>query len=876
MSSMHPTLPLPTDRPRPAVQSYRGARETVVLARGLMEALRELSRREQVTLFMTLLAAFQTLLHRYGGMDDVVVGAPIAGRRRVETEGLIGFFVNTLVLRTDLSGDPAFRELLGRVRETVLGGQDHQDLPFEKLVEEVGPPRSPSWAPLVQVMFALQDPDQGLLEFPGVTASRVAVDTGTAKFDLTASVREGPEGLRVTLEYNTDLFEAATIRRMLGHFEMLLGGIAADPGQPLSRLPLLTEAERHQLVVEWNRTQVTFPQSRCIPELFAAQVTRTPAAVAVTFEQQSVTYQQLNQRANQLAHFLRKHGVGPDVLVGLCIERSIDMVAGLLGILKAGGAYVPLDPNDPPHRLAFVLDDAHISVLVTQQRFLPLLPATVTPTVCLDADREALAQEDQNDPVPRATADNLSYVMYTSGSTGRPKGVMITHRGFSNLLAWTQAVFPLNEADVVLQKTPFTFSVWEIYAPLLVGARLVMARPDGHRDTRYLTNTIRAAQISHLKLVPSLLQAMLADAELETCTSLRWVSCGGEVLPPGLLERFRARLNLELVNLYGPTETTHNAAFWVSGPRVAADVVPIGRPIANTQLYILDEHMQPVPIGVPGELYIGGVGLARGYLGRPELTAERFVPSPFGAESGARLYKTGDRARYLTDGNIEYLGRLDHQIKLRGFRIELGEIEATLGQHPGVRESVVLVRDDALGGKRLVAYVVPKSGEAPTRDSLRRFVQSKLPAYMVPSAIALLPSLPLASNGKVDRQSLPAPGTTRADGDCVAPRDVTERQLAQIWEEILGVHPVGVTDNFFELGGHSLLAGRLLARVRERYQVDVSLGAFFAAPTVAGLATTIVQRLAEGVEAATVARVLEELRGLTDEAVRGLLGGAGD
>ena len=865
------TLQLPTDRPRPAVQTYRGAREVALLSRGLSDALHALSQRERVTLFTTLLAAFTVLLHRHAGTEDVVVGTAIAGRRRVETEPLIGFFVNTLVLRVDLSGDLTFREFLGQVRERVLEAYDHQDLPFEKLVEELRPERSLSWTPLVQVLFVLQDGDQPTLEFPGLTASPVEVNKGTAKFDLSASVTETPRGLRVTLEYNTDLYDAGTIRRVLGHYETLLKGIVADPGQRVTRLPLLPEAERHQVLVEWNATQAPFPETACIHGLFEAQVERTPEAIAVIFADQSLTYRQLNQRANQLAHYLQKRGVGPDVLVGLCLERSLNMVVGLLGILKAGGAYVPLDPTDPKERLAFMLHDARVSVLVTEQRTLEGLPEPGVPAVCLDADWGVLAREGQDDPVSRATADHLSYVIYTSGSTGKPKGVMTTHRAVSNLVSWMQARFPMNGMDVVLQKTPYTFdaSVVEFFPALLVGARLVMARPEGHRDGRYLIDTICAERVSRLKLVPSLMQAMIEEPGLEGCTSLRWVSCGGEALSRAVLERFRERLSVEFVNLYGPTEATVDATFWVSGQQGPPDVVPIGRPIANTQLYILDAHMQPVPVGVPGELYIGGVGLARGYLERPELTAERFLPNPFSAEAGALLYKTGDLGRYLADGNIEYLGRLDDQVKVRGFRIELGEVETALCEHPDVRESVVVVREDTPGEKRLVAYVVPRQGAALTIDSLRHVVQAKLPEYMVPSAFILLASVPLASSGKADRRSLPVPATMRSDLDYVAPQDAMERQIAQIWEETLGVHPVGVTDNFFELGGHSLLAVRIINAIEQTIGLRLPVSVLFEGATIRHLAQALQQK------AGAMTRTLEEVRGLSAEAARRLLDGAG-
>jgi amino acid adenylation domain-containing protein len=581
-----------------------------------------------------------------------------------------------------------------------------------------------------------------------------------------------------------------------------------------------------------------------IPDLFEAQVVRTPAAVAVTYQGQSLTYRQLNRRANQLANYLMQAGARPDVCVGLCLERSIDLLVGVLGVLKAGAAYVPLDPSDPQERLAFMLRDAGVSVMVTQQRHAHRLLATTVPTLRLDADREAIELQPGDDPARRITGENLSYIIYTSGSTGAPKGVMITHRGFANLMAWTQAAFPLSAADVVLQKTPFTFSVWELYAPLLVGARLVIANPGGHRDPRYLIDLIRTQKISHLKLVPSLLQAMAEESGLDQCTSLRWVSSGGEALSWGALERFLARLDVVLVNLYGPTETTHNAAFWVARQRVSTDVVPIGHPIANTQLHILDAHMQPVPYGVPGELYVGGVCVARGYLRQPELTAERFVPNPFGDEAGARLYRTGDRARYLPDGSIEFLGRMDRQVKIRGHRVEPGEIETVLVRHPAVRDVAVLPREDRSGGKRLVAYVVPAQSSALTAASLRGFLDERLPGYMIPARFMMLDTMPLTPNGKVDRQRLSAVGDAGPGRGTayVGPTDALEQQLVEIWEELLDVCPIGIHDEFFEAGGNSLLAIQMMQAIERSLGRRFPVPVLFSGVTIDHLARALRQR----------------------------------
>ncbi|HKX19634.1 MAG TPA: amino acid adenylation domain-containing protein [bacterium] len=847
-----PVIALPTDRPRRAAQSVRGASATVTLPAALADALKAVARRGRATMFITLLTAFNALLARYTGQDDIVVGAPIANRNRVELEPLIGFFVNTLAMRGDLSGDRTFRELLGQMRKVALDAYDHQELPFEKLVEALRPERSLSRMPLIQVLFVLHDPGEPRLALSGLQTAPVEVNTGTAKFDLTLSVGERPAGLRVSLEYNTDLYDPATIRRMLGHYESLLRGIAADPDERVARLPLLTEAERRQLLVEWDAPRTAPPAAR-IHELFEAQVARSPEAVAVTFDGRSLTYRQLNERANQLAHHLRKHGVGPDVLVGLCLERSLEMSVGVIGILKAGGAYVPLDPTYPQHRLTVMLHEAHIAVVVTQQRLAHRLTGRGATVVRLDADRAAIAQEDSHDPAAGATADHLFYVVFTSGSTGIPKGVMIPHRSVSNFVAWMQDAFPIDRTDVVFQKTPFTFdmSVWELCAPLLVGARLVMAQPEGQRDCRYLVDAIRAEGVTQLHVVPTLLQAMAEERDFEACTSLRRIFSAGEALSRGLVDRVRAQLEVELINLYGPTEGNVDT-FWVAGPEPTADFVPIGRPIANTHVYVLDAHMQPVPIGVPGDVYVGGAGVARGYLGNAALTAERFLQNPFAAEAGGRLYKTGDRGRYLPDGNLEFLGRLDHQVKLRGFRIELGEIEATLGAHPDVRDAAVVLREEPSGETRLVGYVLPR-GAAPTGNALRQFLRAKLPEHMVPSAFVALPSLPLTSSGKVDRRKLPAPDAARPAPAYVGPRDEVERRLVEVWEEILGVHPVGVTDNFFDLGGHSLLAARLMDSIQRTVGRKLPLAMLFEHATVQDLAQALGRQPRESLTSAVTA-----------------------
>jgi len=837
-------LALPTDRPRPPVRSHAGGRPRVILSDDLRAGLRRLSGREGATLFMTLLAAFHALLQRYTHQDDIAVGSPFANRSRSELEGLIGFFVNTLVLRTDLSGNPSFRDLLRRVRQATLEAYEHQDLPFEKLVEELQPERALNRTPLVQVTFVFESNVTPALVLPGLQARPELIDTRTAKFDLTLIVTELADGLRVQAEYSADLFDPVTMDRLLGHYGTLLEGIVANPDGRIQELPLLTEADHKQLLEQWNDTRQEFPMDVLLHGLFEDQVQRTPDAVAVIFEDRTLTYRELNQRANQLARHLRKLGIGPDVLVGLFLERSLEMVVGLFGVLKAGGAYVPLDPGYPAERLAFMMEDAVIPVLLTQADLVDAVPKSSAKVLALDRDWPSIALEGNRNLSAGTTAANVAYVIYTSGSTGRPKGAAIPHRAICNHMLWMQRVYPLTTVDSVLQKTPFSFdaSVWEFYAALLVGGRLVMARPGGHRDGGYLARTIQDHNITTLRLVPSLLRVLLEEPEFENCKSLRRVFCGGEALAVVLQESFFTCCpTASLHNMYGPTEAAIVSTSWTCRRDGGLSTVPIGCPVDNAQTYVVDRHFQLVPRGVMGELLIGGVGLARGYVNRPALTAEKFVPDPFGQESGGRLYRSGDLARYLPNGTIEYLGRIDHQVKIRGFRIELGEIEAVLQQHAAVREAVVVAREEAPGANRLVAYLVSEQKPAPTVSELRSFMLKSLPEYMVPAVFVLLEALPLTPNGKVDRRALPAPSEDRPEVEdrYVGPRNSTEEVLAGIWSEVLRVARVGVEDNFFELGGHSLLATQIISRIRDHFRVELPLRVFFERPTVAGLAEIV-------------------------------------
>ena len=727
-----PVLELPADRPRPAIQTFRGAAQSFTLPEALSDELKALGRREGTTLFMTLLAAFQTLLHRYTGQDDIAVGSPIAGRTRAEFEGLIGLFINTLVLRDDLSGDPKFKELMGRVRDATLAAYQHQELPFEKLVEGLRPERDPSRSPLFQVMFVLQNMPRTSLELPGLTVTPLEGDSGTAKFDLTLSMAEAAGSLRATLEYNTDLFDHGTIERMIGHFQTLLEGIVANPDQRLSELPILTEAERHQLLVEWNDTKRDYPKDKCIHELFEEQAERSPDAAAAVFEDTQLTYRELNRRANQLARYLQRFGVGPETLVGLYVKRSLEMVVGLLGILKAGGAYVPLDASYPTKRLAFMLQDAHIVVLLTQRRLVEGLSKDGVHTICLDTDWQAIARESDANPVSCAKGDNLAYVIYTSGSTGTPKGVLVEHRQILNYVKGVsdRLNLELGASFAMVQPLSVDSSQTAIFPALISGGCLHVVSEERASDRHALGEYFRRFAIDLLKIAPSHLAALQLSLRPEQLLPRRWLVLGGEASRRDWVEKLQATTSCSIFNHYGPTEATVGALTYAMGKERnghSCSTLPIGRPIPNIQAYVLDRHLQPVPIGVAGELHIGGSGLTRGYLNRPELTRERFIPNPFSNEPGTRLYKTGDLARYLPDGNIEFLGRADHQVKIRGFRVELGEIEAVLGQHPDVRDVAVLAREDSSGRQRLVAYIVANKKRAPTIGGRQRY---RLPNHM--------------------------------------------------------------------------------------------------------------------------------------------------
>jgi amino acid adenylation domain-containing protein len=872
-------LELPTDRPRPPVQSHYGALEKISIDAETTKRLRGLSQRYNTTLFMTVLAGFQALLSRWSGMRDVVVGTAVAGRTRAEIEGLIGFFVNTLAIRTDLSGNPSFVELIKRVADVCLEAYAHQDVPFEKLVEELGIERDLSRTPVFQVMMVLQNTAVEELEMSGLRLSSVergdeSEPTRTAKFDLLLALNEKGDELEGTLEYSVDLFDRETIARMARQFERVLQAVAEDEESRLSELPLLSEAEKQELLYDWNETE-EFESAGTLVVKFEREVERSPEAVAVTFENEAVSYRELNRRSNQLAHHLRSLGVGPEVRVGLLLERSVGMIVGILGVLKAGGAYLPLEVAAPAERLSFMLQDAGCSVLLTESKLSAQLQSSSRSVIELDTDWEKISTQSEENLVTLTGEQNAAYVIYTSGSTGRPKGVVVTHGNVLRLLTATDRWFSLNSHDVwtMFHSVAFDFSVWEMWGALLYGGRLVIVPYLVSRSPDAFYELLSREKVTVLNQTPSAFRQLM-QAEQQTSTTnelaLRLVIFGGEALEPASLRAWWERhgdSKPQLVNMYGITETTVHVTY---RPLVQADAERgsnsvIGGRIPDLELYILDERMEPVPLGVAGEIFVGGTGLARGYLNAPELTAERFIPHPFSL-AGARLYRTGDRARYLGDGDIEYLGRVDQQVKIRGYRIETGEIEAQLSAHHAVRDVVVVSRDDD-GDKRLVAYVVAQGREAAHNGNgnsaaasrgkqpatlpiaeLRNYLRERLPEYMLPTNWVLLDQLPLTPNGKVDRKALPDPGRARVDTgqSFVAPQTLIEEVLAAIWKEVLRLDDVGRDDNFFWLGGHSLLATRIVSRVRESFHVDLPLRSLFESPTLFEFAERIDAAMRDG------------------------------
>ena len=837
-------LELPTDHPRPSMQAhrvFRGSHHTCHLSRQLTKELKLLCQKENVTLFMALLAVYKVLLHRYTGERDIVVGTPIAGRQAPETEELIGLFINTLALRSEISGSLSFSEVLKQVKAVALEAYANQELPFERLVKELQPERTLSHNPLFQVMFVLQSAEILPVQLSGLITEHFRIDHVMANFDLTLDIVEREGQLVCLFESNADLFESETIERMMEHFQILLEGAVANPGQSISQMPLLSEAERRQLLVEWNDTRTDYPAHKSIQELFEEQVDDRPEAVALVNENQQISYHELNSRANRLAHYLRRRGIAPDTRVAICLERSPEMIVTLLAILKAGGAYVPLDPDYPQARLQLMLEDAQAPVLLTQEGLRERLPQTAAEVICLDEIGNEIASESPQNPPSETTADNLAYVMYTSGSTGKPKGVAVTHRNVVRLVKNTNyASFSADEVFLQCSTISFDASTFEVWGSLLNGARLALL-PPGPPSLTELGQAVKRYQVSTLWLTAGLFHLMV-DNHLDDLRSVRQLLAGGDVLSVPHVRKVCSELrDCRVINGYGPTEsTTFTCCYPLMDLNRVNGSVPIGFPISNTTVYVLDRYRNPTPIGVPGELYIGGDGLARGYLGQPNLNAEKFVSDPFSGLPGSRLYRTGDQVRFRASGEIEFIGRIDNQVKVRGFRIELGEIEAALVEHPAVREAVVVARKDE-GDKHLAAYLTTAAGKEISIDELRLFLQEKLPGHMVPSVFVVLESLPLTPMGKVDRKALPSangfkPATTKEFSNA---GDELELKLTRIWERVLNVRPVGMDDNFFELGGHSLLAVRLFAQIEKSFGKNLPLATLFQAPTVRQLAQAL-------------------------------------
>ncbi|HEX2269643.1 MAG TPA: amino acid adenylation domain-containing protein [Pyrinomonadaceae bacterium] len=838
LSGAPPVLELPIDKPRPPVQSFNGSHESLGLDEQISKQLHELSRREGVTLFMTLLAAWQLLLSRYTGQKDIAVGTPIAGRNRLETEDLIGFFVNTLVLRTDLGENPSFREVLKRVRNVVLGAYSHQDVPFERLVDELQTERSLSHTPLFQVAIALQNTPQESLNLSELELSEVEAENETAKFDLTLALSESEQLIGGALVYNSDLFESSTIKRMVSHYIALLQAVIKDPELRLSELPMLSEAEREQLVVEFNNQRLDYAKEQLAPQLFAEQVRRAPHAAAVVHEGRQLSYGELNERAERLGQHLRALGVGPETVVGVCMERSVELVVALLAVWKAGGAYLPLDPAYPAQRISFMLRDARAVVLLSSTSVLPQLSVPAeTQAVCCDVE----LPESINTELPVLCAENLAYVIYTSGSTGQPKGVMVSHGSLLNLVQWHVNEYQLTAADRVTQLASVAFdaAVWELWPALCAGACVHLAPEEVRRLGWQLPQWLTETGIT-VSFVPTPLTEQLLGQSWPAECRLRALLTGGDQL-----HVYRGAVEFAVVNHYGPTEATVlcTAGAVTNSATVTGELPPIGKSIANTQVYVLDEWQQLTPLGVVGELYIGGAAVTRGYLGRAELTAERYVPDGVSGRAGERLYRTGDLVRYRADGQLEYLGRVDQQVKLRGFRIELGEIEAVLREHQAVAESVVVARGERGGELRLVAYVTGEfaEDELPVEE-LRSYLRGRLPEYMVPASFVVLPELPLTVHGKVDRKRLPAPDLQSNGAAYVGPRTPTEELLAQMWCDVFEVDRVSVTENFFEIGGHSLLATQAVSRIRKEFDIELPVRSLFESPTIEQLAAVIDQQ----------------------------------
>ncbi|MEM9154354.1 MAG: amino acid adenylation domain-containing protein [Cyanobacteria bacterium P01_F01_bin.33] len=866
LSGELPILNLPSDRPRPPMQTFNGASQTFQLSPELTQQLKALSRAKESTLYVTLLAAFQVLLYRYTHQEEILVGSPTAGRNHRKYSGIVGDFVNAVTLKANFTGDPTFQEFLLQVRDTVRGAIQHQDYPFSRLVERMGFPQGDSHPPIFQTFFVLQKLQRfgELSDFILPTASDVQIDFGglilepyplphqEGQFDLTLEMIETAECLQGNLKYNTDLFDDTTIARTIEHFQILLVGIVNDPERTVSTLPLLTATEEHQLLTEWNQTQTAYPE-RTVQQLFETQVERTPDAIAVAYGDRQYTYRELNSRANQLARHLQTLGVQAETLVGIYVERSMEMVVGLLGILKAGGAYVPLDPDYPAERLAFMLEDTQIPVLLTQQSLTEKISSSKAQIICLDSDRDILDSQLDENLASTTAIDRLAYVIYTSGSTGKPKGVSVIHRGIVRLLFNTDYI-QLDSSDTIAQvsNSSFDAATFEIWGALLHGGKLVIIPKEIFLSPQDFAVELHEQKIDALFLTTALFN-QLAGTVPYAFANLKYLLFGGEAVDPKSVKKVLDLSPPEhLLHVYGPTESTTFTS-WYRVQKVSEEAItlPIGRPIANTQIYILDRYLQPVPVGIPGELYIGGDGLAKGYFNRPQLSEEKFIPNPFDACSNSKLYKTGDSARYLPDGNVEFIARLDNQVKIRGFRIELGEIEAALLQMSELEACLAVVRDKELGDKRIVLYAIPNQEAGVTIADIRNHLHEKLPAYMMPSAFVLLEEFPLTPNGKIDRKALPAPQLA-SDAAKAQPRNELERTLVEIWESCLGIHPIGIRDSFFDLGGHSLLAVKILAEIERKIKLKLSINQLFQFPSIAAISENLGEETARSRKACLV------------------------
>jgi amino acid adenylation domain-containing protein len=863
-----PVLDLLTDRPRPPVQTYRGSAEERILSAEVTERLKQVSTENGATLFMTLLAAFNVVLWRYTRQQDILIGSPIANRNRTEIEGIIGFFVNTLVLRSTVNPEMSFREFLAQVRETTLGAYGHQDVPFERLVEELQPERTLNRPPLFQVMLTLQTWEE--MHLDGLEMTSMNTKREVTKFDLSLFLSETEIGLYSWGAYNTDLFDGSTIARLLKHFHTLLEEIAANPDARLSELSLMTTEETQQFE-QWNQTQSEYERDKCVHQLVELQASRQPNALAVVYGEKQISYGELNRRANQLAHYLRAHGVGLEIRVGVLMERSANWIVALLGILKAGGVYVPLDGSYPAGRLRFMVEDAEIRLLLTQSGQ-PRIEASEV--VFLDQDWEWLESESTENPENVTQAEDLAYLMYTSGSTGQPKGVGVPHRAINRLVRNTNYV-KFDESDRVAQisNASFDAATFEIWGALLNGSRVVVLEKETALSPKELKKQLVEHEISAMFLTTALFN-QTALSRPEIFASLKYMIFGGDTADPRAVHRVLGEGRPEhLVNAYGPTEnTTFTTWYDAQESDIGARMIPIGQPLSNTEVWVLDQQSRMVPVGVPGELCIGGDGLARGYIRRPELTAEKFVPHPYSRNAGARLYRTGDLVRYREDGNIEFLKRMDQQVKVRGFRVELGEIESTLNQYRAVMESIVVDRKDSSGDIRLIAYFVPEVGVEPTSLELLTFLQEKLPSYMLPSAFMAIKEIPLTPNGKVDRRALPAPEQIEVStAGFIAPRTEMEQLVAEIWCEILGITQVGADSNFFDLGGHSLLATRVMNRIRERCGVELPLRVLFEFPTVVSLAAKLDDARPKETELSRILDILVNMENISEEEVTTLL-----